>query len=77
LVIRLFVSNPDSNCSKKLYIATALSFTRTTLASLISAAGNLEYAAINIPSIDRHPATRKIVGMRVENSATNYALSAL
>ncbi|WP_181946826.1 hypothetical protein, partial [Klebsiella variicola] len=33
--------------------------------------------AINTPRIDRHPATRKILGMRVENSATNYALSAL
>ncbi|MDE4766530.1 hypothetical protein PXW56_26730, partial [Klebsiella pneumoniae] len=77
LVNSLFVSKPDSNFSKNRNYATALSFTRTTLASFISAAGNLEYAAINTPRIDRHPATRKILGMRVENSATNYALSAL
>ncbi|MGS1502882.1 hypothetical protein ACVCGS_19480 [Klebsiella pneumoniae] len=73
----LFVSKPDSNFSKNRNYATALSFTRTTLASFISAAGNLEYAAINTPRMVRHPATRKILGMRVENSATNFALSAL
>ncbi|HDY9268937.1 TPA: hypothetical protein RRJ31_000330 [Klebsiella pneumoniae] len=77
LVNSLFVSKPDSNFSKNRNYATAISFTRTTLASFISAAGNLEYAAINTPRIDRHPATRKILGMRVENSSTNYALNAL
>lgn len=77
LVNGLFVSKPDLNFSKNRNYATAISFTRTTLASFVSAAGNLEYAAVNTPRIDRHPATRKILGMRVENSATNYALNAL
>ncbi|MEK9030481.1 hypothetical protein P2R65_17845 [Escherichia coli] len=72
----MYINNVPVPFHKNKLYATVLSFSRNSLASLVNASGALDYAAVNTPRFDHHPVTLENIGVRVENSTTNYALSA-
>lgn len=72
----VYVSKLANVVTKNTLWGTSMSFARNSLAAFINAAGNMDYAGVNTPRVDRHPATLDLLGLRVEGSITNYALNA-